>query len=580
MNEDKLGWLSIVRLGLVQAALGAVVVLTTSTLNRVMVVELALPAMIPGALVTLHHAMQMLRPRMGHGSDAVRRKTPWILGGMAVLSAGGVGAAVATAMAATHQVPGLLLAVLSFALIGGGVSACGTSLLVLMAQRIAHERRAAGATIVWMMMIAGFAVTATLAGKMLDPFSPLRLVQVAGGVSGLALLVATVAIWGIEGKGVAAASAEPARPKTPFLPAFRQVWAEPDARRFTVFVFVSMLAYSTQDLILEPFAGAFFAFSPGESTKLSGTQHGGVFVGMLLVAVMTTVFKRRPLAQLKLWVVGGCMASAVAMLGLVAAGVYGPPWPLKQNVFVLGVANGVFSIAAIGSMMKLATEGNSGREGVRMGLWGAAQALAFGAGGFTGTALVELARWLHGPSAIAYSFVFALEALGFFAAQWLAQGTRFKEETVAAVPSGDVEPRFAERTAGGLAGPRAARPARQIEQVGGERGREEQENPAVIAAGEGHAGGEQEEGAGEQVAADVEERHPGAATASQGDQDGRFKGHDGEGKVDQPTAEEQLLQGLRSGWRSRAGGPCPGGRCAGGRRGARGRAPCSCRPPR
>ena len=85
-----LGWFGIVRLGLVQAALGAIVVLTTSTLNRVMVVELALPALLPGLLVALHYAVQMTRPRMGYGSDVGGRRTPWIVGGMAVLALGGV----------------------------------------------------------------------------------------------------------------------------------------------------------------------------------------------------------------------------------------------------------------------------------------------------------------------------------------------------------------------------------------------------------------------------------------------------------------------------------------------------------
>ena len=70
------------RLGLVQTALGAVVVLTTSTLNRVMVVELALPALLPGLLVALHYAVQITRPRMGHGSDTGGRRTPWIVGGL------------------------------------------------------------------------------------------------------------------------------------------------------------------------------------------------------------------------------------------------------------------------------------------------------------------------------------------------------------------------------------------------------------------------------------------------------------------------------------------------------------------
>jgi BCD family chlorophyll transporter-like MFS transporter len=425
MEATKLGWLDIVRLGLVQSALGAIVVLTTSTLNRVMVVELALPAIVPGALVTLHHAAQMLRPRMGYGSDVGQRRTPWIVGGMAALAIGGTGAATATAMMSTHMALGMILAIVSFALIGCGVSACGTSLLVLMAKRVSSERRAAAATIVWMMMIAGFAITATLAGKLLDPYSPARLVAVAGSVSAIALVVATLAIWGVEGHATESAEASADHAKAPFLQALKQVWAEPDARRFTLFVFVSMLAYSAQDLILEPFAGSIFAFTPGQSTKLSGAQHGGVFTGMLLLAIVTTLFKGTRFARLKGWVVGGCAASGVAMLGLVVAGIRGMPWPLQQNVFVLGVANGVFSIAAISAMMTLAGEGRKSREGVRMGLWGAAQAIAFGAGGFIGTVLVDLAKWITGPSGAAYAFVFVLEAVGFFVACALASETTF-----------------------------------------------------------------------------------------------------------------------------------------------------------
>jgi BCD family chlorophyll transporter-like MFS transporter len=437
MEQNKLGWFSIFRLGLVQAALGALVVLTTSTLNRVMVVELALPAIIPGALVTVHHAMQMLRPRMGYGSDGGARRTPWILGGMAALAVGGVGAAGATTLMAAHFTLGLIVATLSFAMIGAGVSACGTSLLVLMAKRVAAERRGAAATVVWMMMIAGFAITATVAGKLLDPFTATRLMTVTGCVSGAAFLLALVALWGVEGHGKVAVDDAPAEKKADFKTALRQVWAEPDARRFTIFVFVAMLAYSAQDLILEPFAGTIFAFSPGESTKLSGVQHGGVFVGMLLVAIVTSVFKGTSAASLKGWVVGGCVASALAMSGLVCAGLRagGSGWPLKENVFLLGIANGVFCIAAIGSMMTLATQGRSAREGTRMGLWGAAQAIAFGLGGFGGTVLVDLGKWLMGPGAnpaSAYALVFALEALGFFAAHWLALNTSFAMKPVVA----------------------------------------------------------------------------------------------------------------------------------------------------
>jgi BCD family chlorophyll transporter-like MFS transporter len=428
-QQNYLGWLSLFRLGLVQAALGAIVVLTTSTLNRVMVVELALPALLPGALVTLHYAMQLLRPRMGYGSDLGGRRSPWIVGGMATLAVGGIGAAVATTQLLPHPRLGLLLAVLSFMLIGGGVSASGTSLLVLLAKRVAPERRAAGATLVWMMMILGFALTATLAGKALDPYSSSRLVTVTATVSAVAMLITLIAIWGIEGPGQPAdpKTATPAESKPPFRAAIKQVWAEPDARLFTVFVFISMLSYSAQDLILEPFSGSIFSYTPGQSTKLSGVQHGGAFVGMLLVAVMTTFFKGRPLAALKGWVIGGCLASALAMCGLVYAGLGTHAFPLRQNVFLLGVANGAFSIAAIGAMMALAGQGHGTREGVRMGLWGAAQALAFGGGGFVGTLLADVGRWLTGAAGTGYALVFALEAVGFITAAWLARRIAFPQ---------------------------------------------------------------------------------------------------------------------------------------------------------
>ncbi|GER04225.1 hypothetical protein JCM17846_19070 [Iodidimonas nitroreducens] len=116
-----MSWPGIIRLGLVQAALGAIVVLTTSTINRVMVVELGLLAILPGFLVGLHYAIQISRPRMGYGADAGRRCTPWIIGGMAVLALGGVMAALSVALMAQYLVPGIILAVLAFVMIGLGV---------------------------------------------------------------------------------------------------------------------------------------------------------------------------------------------------------------------------------------------------------------------------------------------------------------------------------------------------------------------------------------------------------------------------------------------------------------------------
>ena len=410
-------WLQIVRLGVVQASLGAIVVLATSTLNRVMVVELALPAIVPGTLVALHYAVQVLRPRFGFGSDVGGRRTPWILGGMAVLGVGGVAASATTVLMAHHPVLGGTLAVLAFLAVGLGVGAAGTSLLTLMADRLTPQRRGAGATIVMMMMIAGLAITAITAGSLLDPFTPARLVMVTAVVACIAIAASCAAVWGIEGSAVVAR----ARPQH-FVAALKEVWAEHQARRFAMFVFFAMLAYSAQELVLEPFAGSVFAFTPGQSTGLTGLQHVGVLGGMALVAAGTMWAGDRRGQAMRAWTVGGCAASALLVLALASCSLAGLGGSLKAIVVMLGMANGVFSVAAIGAMMGLASQGRPAREGTRMGLWGAAQALAFAAGGLVGTGASDVARHLLAGPGSAYGAVFAAESMLFVVAAVLAAG--------------------------------------------------------------------------------------------------------------------------------------------------------------
>jgi BCD family chlorophyll transporter-like MFS transporter len=372
-NPALLSWWHIVRLGLIQTSLGGIVVLTTSTLNRIMVVELTLAATIPGFLVTIHHIVQLARPRIGYGSDIGGRRTPWIIGGMCVLGLGGILAAFGTTLIPQYHWTGLAVSALGFFAIGVGTGATGTSLLALLAKQVAPERKPAAAALVWFMMIMGFAVTAGVAGHFLDPYSPDRLLIVTAAVSGIAILITLIAIQGVERPSDSPSLQSPSDLKTgSFGEALREIWLEPQARIFTIFVFVSMLAYSAQDLILEPFAGLVFERTPGESTQLAGIQHGGVLLGMAAMAISTLLFKSRGALLLQFWIRGGCWLSAVALFLLCWGGLNHTGWPLEANVFLLGTANGGFAVAAIGGMMVLASQGTEKREGIRMGLWGAA----------------------------------------------------------------------------------------------------------------------------------------------------------------------------------------------------------------
>jgi len=406
-----LSWTQIARLGLVQLCLGAVVVLTTSTLNRLMVVELALPAMLSGALVALHSFVQITRPSWGFWSDAQGKRTRFIIGGMAILSFGAALASLMVALEVAGQGWGLVVSVLAYVLIGIGAGASGTSLLALLATGCAPDRRAAAATITWLMMIFGIAVSSGVIGALLDPYSPERLMVIVAVVTSGAVLLTAAAIRGIEARVIPARAPD----HTPLLKGLAEVWSETRTRVFTLFIFLSMTAFFLQELILEPYAGLVFAYTPGQSTSLSGAQHGGMFIGMLAVGIAVSGLK---IGNLRAWVTTGCLGSAVMLLLIAALGQLGIGF-LTPAVTVLGIFTGMFAIASIGAMMQLAGQGRAGREGTRMGVWGASQAIAQGLGGFAGAALVDVLR-LSRDTADAFGFVFVIEAGLFLAAGLMA----------------------------------------------------------------------------------------------------------------------------------------------------------------
>jgi BCD family chlorophyll transporter-like MFS transporter len=153
---------------------------------------------------------------------------------------------------------------------------------------------------------------------------------------------------------------------------------------------------------------------------MSGLQNGGVLAGVLTVGIAVSGLGP---GSLRLWATGGCLGSAAALTGIALAGFAGPGAPLLPLVFALGLFNGAFAVAAIGAMMQLAGQGRTRREGTRVGLWGAAQAIAAGFGGLLGAATADVVRRLLDAPALAYGAVFLAEAALFVAAALLALRT-------------------------------------------------------------------------------------------------------------------------------------------------------------
>ena len=372
-------------------------------------------ATVPGFLVGLHYAVQLSRPKWGLISDLENNRTKWINLGMLILGIGANLATLSLVLFNSNPLLAMLLSILAYTLIGLGVGASGTSLLALMAKHSAERRRPAAAMITWLKMIFGIAMTAGIVGMLLVPYSFELLLKIVAGLTVLTMIISFTATWKIENNLDEIRQTD--QEKAPLLEELKSLWEHSKTRNFTIFVFLSMTAYFMQELILEPYAGIVFQYTPSQTTSLSGMQNGGVFVGMLTVGILATALK---FGTLKSWVQAGCLGSCFMLMSIMLLGQINSSLPLELAVVGLGFFNGMFAVAAIGSMMSLAGSGSKRREGTRMGLWGAAQAIAAGFGGLLGTILVDLLQVANLSPVNAYGMVFSLEASLFALAALLA----------------------------------------------------------------------------------------------------------------------------------------------------------------
>ena len=226
----------------------------------------------------------------------------------------------------------------------------------------------------------------------------------------------------------------------PFFKGIKKVWMEREARLFTIFIFISMGAFSMQDPILEPFAGEVFGFAVGESTKLDGFHKIGTLIGIILIILCLSKFrigfaslsivKNERLGSEKFWLITGCIFSAFSLLMISLLGLtYRDPAILNSVVFLFGISNGVFTAGILGTMLHLASRGSDGNNtGTRMGIWGAAQAYATMIAVFFSTVLVDILGLMMNSLPGVYGIVFLTAASFFIAAAFLGSLIIKKDE--------------------------------------------------------------------------------------------------------------------------------------------------------
>ncbi len=438
-----MNWFSILRLGLVQLCIGSSVVIPLSTLNRLMKVELALPATIAGFLIALHYAVQLTRVNWGYLSDKTQNRSQWIIFGMLILGTGGVLASASITLIESNFAYGIMLALFSYTLIGFGVGAAGTPLLALLASYSSKSQKGFAASITFLMMIFGLAITGITAGIILDPYSHQKLIKITVSLALITNILSYLSLKNLEKtlrNNMDVRTPNAINYNEPFLEGIKKVWMEREARLFTIFIFISMGAFSMQDPILEPFAGEVFGFAVGESTKLDGFHKIGTLIGIILIILCLSKFrigfaslsivKNERLGSEKFWLITGCLFSAfslfiISLLGLT----YRDQGILNSVVFLFGISNGVFTAGILGTMLHLASRGSGhNNTGTRMGIWGAAQAYATMIAVFFSTVLVDILGLIMNSLPSVYGIVFLTAASFFIAAAFLGSLIIKKDE--------------------------------------------------------------------------------------------------------------------------------------------------------
>jgi MFS transporter, BCD family, chlorophyll transporter len=367
----------LLRLSLFQVSVGMAVVLLIGTLNRVMIVELGVPAWLVAVMVSLPLVLAPFRAVIGFRSDTHRsllgwRRVPYLwmgtllqFGGLAIMPF-----ALIVLSGDTHGPPiiGEAGAALAFLLLGAGLHTTQTAGLALATDLAPPEAHPRVIALLCVMLLAGMAVSAIAFGVFLAHFSEFRLIQVIQGAALATMGLNLLALWKQEARDPSRTAITQKRAS--FAEAWRAFTAGHRSRRRLIAVGLGTIAFSMQDVLLEPYGGQILHLTVGQTTSLTATLAAGGLSGFAL-AGWSLGRGVDPYRMAAFGVIAGLVAfSAVIFAAPLASAIL-----FAIGVSLIGFGAGLFAVGTLSAAMEIAREGQSG---LAIGTWGAVQATAAG----------------------------------------------------------------------------------------------------------------------------------------------------------------------------------------------------------
>ncbi len=405
----------LLRLSLFQVSAGMTLALLVGTLNRVMIVELHVPASLVAVMLALPLVFAPFRALIGFKSDTHRselgwKRVPFIYKG-AMLQFGGLAIMPFALLVLARQghaaeVPawvGQAAAAVAFLLVGAGLHISQTAGLALATDLTPPEKQPNVVGLMYVSLLAGSIVSALIFGALLADFSHGRLVQVIQGAGVATLILTGIAVWKQEARGGARRL-----PGQPADPSFQEAWACFIAgdRAFARLVAVGLgtLAFSMQDVMLEPYGGQVLGLNVSRTTLLTAALAGGGLIGFSLAShVLSRGFDAFRMAAL------GALAGIPAFLMIIAAAPLGSPLVFGLGTLLIGIGGGLFGHGTLTATMLHAPED---QRGLALGAWGAVQATAAGCGIALGAVIRDTVGSFAGSGTVMpYLSVYGLEVI-------------------------------------------------------------------------------------------------------------------------------------------------------------------------
>jgi len=392
------------QLGLIHVAVAMTLVPINSTLNRVMIKELAISATVVALLASLPYLFSPIQVAIGSYSDRHPifgyRRTPYILAGLVLCVIGVVVSPQVAFLMADNFTMGLLVGLLAFGAWGMGYNLSAVSYLSLASELSGEKGRGKTIATMWFMMILSIIVTAIGLSRMVDPYTPEALIRGFGVVAAAALVLGLIGLIRLEPRSSAITGA--ASEAYAVSQMTSAITANPVARTFFIYLLLLLAAILGQDVLLEPFGAEAFGMTVTQTTRITSLWGTFVLLAILIAGFLEGRVSKRLVAQL------GNTGALLGFIIIVVSGLLKSQSVFYVGVTMLGIGTGLSTVANLSLMFDLTVPG---MVGLYIGAWGFSNALSRLVGSILGGVVRDVVTQASGNPLSGYLVVFGIEAL-------------------------------------------------------------------------------------------------------------------------------------------------------------------------